>query len=134
MPNFGIDPLEDTLRSVYSHIMNAGSFNEGQPNQVSGNDLPEAVKARVDQLASVRDSLANLDGPEVIKQRQHIQDAINFLYNPRTREAAMASWAQMHGDEHNRWSATGGHLGTAAGIANSMTTDPDHNLYGGRRK
>ena len=46
----------------------------------------------------------------------------------------MSSWAQLHGDENNPWSATGGTLPGAVSIVNPMTTDPDHNYYGGRRK
>lgn len=133
MPAYGYDALEQTLREALSHIRNAGAFNEGQPNQVSGDQLPPEVKQRVDQLAALRNSLKSSAGPETQAELQQIQVAINNLYNPQTRAAAMSSWSQLHGDENNPWSATGGHLGSAASIVNSMTTDPDHYLYGGRR-
>ena len=134
MPIFGEDSITNTLKKALSHLQNAGSFNEGGPGQVSGDSLPPDVKARVDQLASHRDSLGTVEGPEGQAYKQHLQDAINFLYNPKTRAGAMSSWAQLHGDENDSFSATGGRLGGAASIVNSMTTDPDHHLYGGRRK
>jgi len=134
MPAFDLDALTQTLQKAYNHITHAGAFNEGQPNQIDGSDLPPEVLRRVQQLAKVRDALDNLDGPDAVAQKQHLQDAINFLYNPRTRQAAMSSWAQLHGDENNPWSATGGTLPGAVSIVNPMTTDPDHNYYGGRRK
>lgn len=125
MPNSFID--------FFKHLANAGSFNEGQQGQVSGNDLPDDVKKHVDQLAAQRDIMAALDHPAEKQEVADLQQAINLLYNPRTRGAAMASWKQLGGDVGNEWSATGGRLGTAAGIVNSMTTDPDHHYYGGRR-
>lgn len=121
------------LTQFFSHLANAGSFNEGRTGQVSGDDLPPEVKRRVDQLAAQRDVMARLEGEENQKQAAALQDSINYLYNPRTRDQAMASWAALHGDEDNRWSATGGHLGTAAGMVNEMTTNPDSYHYGGRR-
>lgn len=132
MPGSYLDNIEQTIRSTLSHLKNAGSFNEGQANQVSSDTLSPEVKARVDQLASYRDTITGLQGTE--KHSKTLQDAINFLYNPTTRDAAMSSWAQLKGDESNDWSATGGHLPSAAGIVNRMTIDPEHNLYGGMRK
>jgi len=125
--------MSNMLKEFFSHLMNAGSFNEGRQGQVSGGDLPEDVRRRVDQLAAQRELMSNLTGPEAQKQLQAIQQSINLLYNPRTRPMAMASWQQLHGDEGNPWSATGGHLGTAADIVNQMTLDPRHNLYGTQR-
>lgn len=125
--------MSNIVSQLLGHIMNAGSFNEGRGGQVSGDDLPPEVKHRVDQLSAQRDVMANLDDPHSRKQAEDIQQSINFLYNPRTRNQAMASWSQLHGDETNRWSATGGHLGTAAGMANDMTLNPDAYHYGGRR-
>lgn len=127
-----LDRIEQTLRSTYNHITGgAGSFNEGQPNQVSGEDLPPKVKLRVDRLAEVRNSLENLNGPENLEHKRQLQKAINYLYNPSTRAAAMAAWEDLGGDENNQWSATGGKLPVAAQIVNDMLEDPDHYLYGG---
>ncbi len=123
--------MSNPIVAFLGHLANAGQFNEGRPGAVSGNDLPEEVKRRVDALAAQRDTLASLQGAE--SQVQDLQRAINYLYNPRTRAAAMASWQALHGDETNRWSATGGRLHTAAAMANSMTEDPQHYLYGGPR-
>lgn len=125
--------MPNPIRDLINHIFTAGQFNEGRAGAVSGNDLPPEVKRRVDQLAAQRDVLSRLEGPEAAKQTQDLQQAINYLYNPRTRGAAVASWASLRGDEHNPWSATGGHLGTAAGMVNDMTLRPDTFYYGGRR-
>jgi len=132
MPFPGYSDLERTLYEALNHIRNAGAFNEGQPNQVTGDQLPPEIKQRVDSLAAARDSLKGVPGAEA--QVQALQDSINNLYNPRLREGAASSWAQLRGDENNPWSATGGNLQGAASIVNPMTTDPDHNYYGGRRK
>lgn len=123
--------MSNAILDFLGHLVNAGQFNEGRPGAVSGDDLPADVKRRVDALAAQRDTLSQLDGAE--EEVAQLQKAINYLYNPRTRSAAMASWQQLHGDETNQWSATGGRLHTAAGMANSMTEDPERYQYGGRR-
>ena len=124
---------DNIFTKFFSHLLNAGSFNEGRNGQVSGEDLPPEVKRRVDQLAAQRDIMARLEGPKNQEQAAALQESINLLYNPRTRAQAMSSWAQLHGDEDNPWSATGGRLGTAAHVVNEMTKRPDSYLYGGRR-
>lgn len=132
-----MDSIEQTLRQAYSHMMNAGAFNEGQPNQVRGEDLPPEIQILVEKLAKNRDAMQSAGSlsksPETLKTAEALQEAINYLYNPRTRDAAVNSWKQLHGDETNPWSATGGDIGHAAAMVNQMTADPQHYQYGGPR-
>lgn len=77
--------MGNPITSLISHMMNYGSFNEGQPNQVKTDQLPKEVRDAINTLGMRRDKYGTEDAP-------NLQNLINMFYNPKTRSYALKAY------------------------------------------
>lgn len=80
------DFLDNLFGGLADHWKNAGTYETKNHQRVSGNDLPPDVHKMVNAMAYLRDNSTEAS--------PHIQEFINHLYNPDTRDRAMSLYNQ----------------------------------------